>query len=165
MSFNPPAQTIMHWKETGSTPATDEAIAIIESRLGLKAPRSYIDFMKAFGNVRFGFDVNCSFEYSYEQPDRTEKRNAAISFIKTPQRALQYYEGLQRDEKINLPPHLFPFGMDYGQGELLIEFGQPTQRVFYWDFDAHDWESGCTRIGFVANDMYDFINHLKPVDD
>ena len=48
---------------------------------------------------------------------------------------------------------------------MLIEFGLPTRSVFYWDFKEHDREGGATRIGFVADDMYNFINHLKPFDE
>jgi hypothetical protein len=29
----------------------------------------------------------------------------------------------------------------------------------------HDWESGVTRLAFVANDMYAFINGLKPFEE
>jgi hypothetical protein len=54
--------------------------------------------------------------------------------------------------------------MDLGQGELLIEFGRPSERIFYWNFDTHDWQSGATRLGFVAKDTYDFINSLEPYD-
>jgi hypothetical protein len=48
--------------------------------------------------------------------------------------------------------------------ELLIEFGQQTEKIHYWDFDKHDWESGETRLGFVAEDFYQFINSLVPYD-
>lgn len=120
--------------------------------------------MKTYGNVEFSDDINSRFAYAYQELDRIERRSQAISFIKSPERALRYYEGLQNDPQLDLPPYLLPFGMDYGQGELLIEFGQPTERVFYWDFDAHDWETGVTRLGFVANDMYEFINNLQPFD-
>jgi hypothetical protein len=61
-----------------------------------------------------------------------------------------------------LPRHLLPFANDLSEGELLIEFGLSTERIYYWDFDRHDWGSGITRIGFVANDMYEFVNGLKP---
>lgn len=165
MPFSPPQETLDFWKRRGAEPATNADIASVEQRLQLKAPQSYVDFMKTFGNVKFNDEIDSRFECVYEEPDRTEKRSQYISFIKSPEQALRYYEGLQKDEKLNLPPYLFPFGMDYGQGELLIEFGQPTERVYYWDFDNHDWESGVTRLGFVANDMYEFINNLKPSED
>ena len=30
---------------------------------------------------------------------------------------------------------------------------------------SHDWESGVTRIATVADDLYQFINSLEPVDE
>jgi len=78
---------------------------------------------------------------------------------------IKYYLGLQEDSKVELPAFLVPFGMDDGQEELLIEFGQETKRIYFWDFDAHDWETGETRIAFVADDFYQFINSLEPFDE
>lgn len=165
MPFQPPAETLAYWRNSNPKLASDADIALLEGRLGGKAPTSYVAFIETYGDVEFStVDTSNMFEYVYQEPDRTERRKEAIAFIKAPERALQYYEGLQKDPKVNLPPNLLPFGMDYGQGELLIEFGQPTERVFYWDFDAHDWETGVTRLGFVANDMYEFINNLQPFD-
>lgn len=164
MPFNPSPETLACWKSKGSTLATDADIAKLEARLGLRAPASYVEFVKTYGDVEFSFDVNCQFEYTYETRDRVERRTEAVSFIKSTSQAIEYYNGFQRDDKIGIPANLLPFAMDHGQGELLIEFGQAGERIFYWDFDAHDWESGITRIGFVANDMYDFINNLKPFD-
>lgn len=164
MVFIVPSETLAYWMKRGPARATDGDIAMLETCLGLKAPPSYVDFMKTYGCVEFDFDVDCRFDYVYEDTPQPDRRSKAISFIKSAEKAIRYYEGLQKDEQIGLPPHLLPFAMDRGQGELLIEFGQPTERVFYWDFDAHDWESGVTRIGLVADTMYDFINNLRPYD-
>ncbi len=105
------------------------------------------------------------FDYEYRYPDRIETRSEAIAFIERPQVALEYYQGLQKDPGVSMPPNLLPFAMNYGQGELLIEFGGSTERVFFWDFDSHDWERGSARLGFVADNLYDFINNLRPFDD
>ena len=165
MPFHPPVETLEYWQGSTPTQATDADIAMLEARLEGKAPASYVEFMKTYGNVEFDDEINSRFEYAYDLPERTEVRSQAISFIKAPQKAIQYYDGIQEDSNLHIPNHLLPFAMDYGQGELLIEFGQTTERIFYWDFDAHDWESGVTRLGFVSNDMYDFINNLAPFDD
>lgn len=165
MPFSLPIKTIEYWQQRALKPVNDEQMNMMEKRLAGSAPQSYRDFMQTYGAVEFDDDIDCRFDYVYRFPDRTELRSNVISFIKTPQSTLQYYEGLQQDHKINLPAHLLPFGMDYGQGELLIEFGRKTQRIFYWDFDSHDWESGKTRIGFVADDFYEFINNLRGFDD
>jgi hypothetical protein len=142
-------------------PATDADIARLEARLGGKAPAGYVEFMKTYGRVEFDFDIDCQFTYVY---DDGRRETQVIGHIKRPERALRYYEGLQNDDEVSLPPHMLTFAMDRSQGELLIEFGQSTQRIYYWDFDNHDWGSGITRIGFVASDMYDFIHDLKPYD-
>ncbi len=165
MSFNPPRDTLRYWKATGSILATDTDIALLERRLNMKAPKSYIEFMKKFGAVEFDDEIDCRFDCVYEQSGGILRRTQVISHIKAPETALRYCEGLQADPHVDLPSNLFPFGMDNGQGEILIEFGFPTERVFYWDFENHDWESGATRIGFVADDMYEFINNLKPFDE
>ena len=162
MPFSPPAATLAYWRRTGMSPATDAEIALLEKRLGAKAPPSYVEFMKTFGRVEFSFDIDCEFTYVYGEPGRQERQTQVVGHIKKPERALRYYEGWQNDDEVSLPPHLLPFAMDLGQGELLIEFGQPTERIFYWDFDNHDWGSGVTKLGFVANDMYEFISSLKP---
>lgn len=52
--------------------------------------------------------------------------------------------------------------MDKSRGQLLIDFGQPTERIFYWNSETHDGENGVTRIGVVARDMFDFIHNPKP---
>jgi hypothetical protein len=161
MPFEPPLATLEYWRRTGMRPATDADIALLEKRLGAKAPPSYVEFMKTFGSVEFSDDFECQFSYIYD--DAPEKRRTRlVGFIKTPEKALRYYEGLREDDDVSLPPHLLPFAMDQSQGELLIEFGKPTERIFYWNFDAHDRGSGVTKLGFVANDMYEFISSLKP---
>lgn len=165
MLFHPPRETLEYWRKIGATLATDTDIALLEAHLGGKAPTSYVEFMKTYGSVQFDFEISSRFEYFYNYPGRTEVRSEAISFIKSPKKAMQYYDGLQNDPEVHLPKYLLPFAMDYGQGELLIEFGQTTERIFYWDFDAHDWESGNTRLGFVSDTMYDFINNLMPFED
>jgi hypothetical protein len=164
MPFSPSPETLAAWKKSNPRPASDAEIAALEQRLGGKAPPSYVEFMKRYGNVEFSDEIECRFEYVYQKRDRSERRSKAVSFIKSPDKALQYYDGLQKDPDVRVPSHLLPFAMDYGQGELLIEFGQPTERIFYLDFDPPPSDGEETLLGFVANDMHDFINNLKPFD-
>lgn len=161
MPFSPPHATLEYWHRTGLRPVTDSDIAMLEERLGGKAPPSYVEFMKTFGSVEFDSEIDCQFDYVYGEAEREERRNQVVGHIKRPERALRYYENWQKDAQVSLPPHLLPFAQDLGQGELLIEFGQSTERVFYWDFDAHNWKDGVTRLGFVADNLYDFIHGLK----
>jgi hypothetical protein len=162
MPFTPPPATLDHWRRTGLKPVADAEIALLEQRLGGKAPASYVEFMKTFGGVAFDLDTECCFSYVYEHAGREERQTKALGFIKSPEKALRYYEGLQQDDEVSLPSHLLPFAMDRSQGELLIEFGRPTERIFYWDSDSHDWGSGVTNLAFVANDLYELIDNLKP---
>jgi SMI1/KNR4 family protein SUKH-1 len=161
MPFKPPLATLEYWRRTGMRPVTDADIGSLEKRLGAKAPPSYVEFMKTFGSVEFSHDIDSQFSYVYEEAPE-ERRTRLVGFIKTPEKALRYYEGWQNDDDVSLPPHLLPFAMDQSQGELLIEFGKPTERIFYWNFDTHDRGSGVTKLGFVADDMYEFISSLKP---
>jgi len=160
MPFAPPAATLEYWRTRGMEPASDEDIATLEARLGGKAPPAYVEFMKTYGSVEFDFDIDSTFACVYEESGGQHRTLQTIGHIKRPDRALRYYEGWQKDAEVDLPAHLLPFACDRSEGELLIEFGRPTGRIFYWDFDEHDWGSGITRIGFVAEDMYEFIREL-----
>ena len=165
MKFTPPEATLAYWKKKDKPLVQNQEIDLLEKHVKLKAPDSYREFLTHYGAVEFDFDINDQFTYRYTSEVQTEVRRQSISFIKKPERAIQYYDGLQKDPKLELPVFLIPFGMDYGQGELLIEFGQETEKIYYWDFDTHDWESGKTRIAIVADNFYQFINSLAPYDE
>ena len=166
MKFTIPEATLAYWKKKNRPLVQDQEIDLLEEHVKLKAPDSYREFLKQYGAVVFGLDViNNQFTYRYLSDEQTEVRKQSISFIKTPEKTIQYYEGLQEDPNLALPVFLIPFGMDYGQGELLVEFGRETEKIYYWDFDSHDWESGQTRIAAVADDLYQFINSLEPYDE
>ncbi|WP_434624777.1 SMI1/KNR4 family protein [Azospirillum sp. B2RO_4] len=161
MWFRIPPETLAYWRQTGMEPESDAAIAELEQQFGGKAPASYVDFMKTYGSVEFNFEINNGFDYIYEMEDRRELRTEAVSFIKSVEKALAHYESIQEDEQIDIPKYLLPIARDYGQGEILLEIARPTERVFYWRFQSHDWESGKTKIAFVADSFTDFINGLK----
>ena len=165
MKFDIPEATLAYWKETGSDSVQQTDIDQLENHLKLKAPGSYREFLLTYGSVEFDHEINSQFSYRYLSEEQTEIRTNLISFIKTPERTIQYYDGLQEDPQVALPAFLVPFGMDYGQGELLIEFGQETEKIYYWDSDGHDWDTGETRIATVADDLYQFINSLAPYDE
>ena len=164
MPFAIPPATLAYWQRKAVEPVSDADLRSVEARLGLPAPAAYVEFMKTYGPVPFDDDIDCRFDYRLDGAGQQVRRSQVISFIKSPAQALRYYDGLQADKRLSLPPQLLPFAMDYGQGELLIEFGPSAGRIFYWDFDAHDWESGATRLGFVADDLYQFIANLRPFD-
>ncbi len=164
MPFLIPQETLAYWKRRPAVPVTDLDIAMLEARMGKKAPAAYTEFMKTYGPVSFDDDLNCRFDFVIEAAGQSERASNAISFVKAPEKALRYYDGLQKDPKLSFPKHLLLFAMDYGQGELLIEFGPGSGRVFFWDFDRHDWETGTTHIRFVAANLFDFINGLRPFD-
>lgn len=44
----------------------------------------------------------------------------------------------------------------------MIEFGRPTERIFYLDLEQHDWDEGEARLALVASDMYELIDRLEP---
>lgn len=193
MKFDPPEATLAYWKRKSES-VQQEEIDRLEEHVKLKAPTSYREFLTQYGSVEFDHEINSQFTYRYSSEDQTDVRKQPISFIKEPVRAIQYfyqylsgqqtevgkelisffmnpartmqyYDGLKDDPDLSLPAFLVPFGMDYGQGELLIEFGQQTEKIYYWNFDAHDWETGETRIAFVADDLYQFFNSLAPYEE
>lgn len=161
MQFNIPPSTLTYWERTGSLLMTDADLALLEQRLQAKAPPGYVAFMKRYGAVELDTLIDSYFSYRYTLPDRTEVKACALAFIKTAERALVNYTYLMAEPALELPPNLLPFAQDYGEGQILIEFGAPTERIFYWSPDTHDWETGETRLGFVAHNMYDFINNLR----
>jgi hypothetical protein len=164
MPFAIPPATLAYWQRQHVQPVTDEDLRSLEVRLGQPAPAAYVEFMKTYGPVPFDDEIDCRFDHSLEGVGQRVVRSQVVSFVKSPAQALRYYEGLQADRRLDIPAHWLPFAMDYGQGELLIEFGASAGRVFYWDFDAHDWEGGVTNLGFVAEDLYQFMAHLRPFD-
>ena len=166
MKFSIPETTLAYWKKKNKPLVQGQEIDLLETHVKLKAPDSYREFLTQYGAVLFGLDeINNQFTYNYLLEEQVEARKELISHIKKPDKVIQYYDGLQEDPDISLPAFLVPFGMDYGQGELLIEFGQETEKIYYWDFDTHDWESGVTRIATVACDLYQFINSLTSYDE
>jgi hypothetical protein len=165
MPFQVPPATLAYWRKRPAAIASTADLAALESSLGMPLPASYVEFMKTYGAVEMDDEIDSRFDYVYDDRGQRELRSQLVAFFHSPQKALRYYEGLQQDPKIDLPSHLFPFAMDYGQGELLIELGQPTERIFYWDFATQDWERRSARLGFVANDLYEFIAKLRPYDD
>ena len=159
--FLPPAKTLDYWNKNGLKPIIDSEISMLEDRFNSKVPKSYSEFLKVFGGVEFGFEVANQFSYTYNDTGNTKCHYQVVGHIKTPERVLRYYNGLADDNDLEFPRHLLPFAMDLSQGELFIEFGKPTERIFYWNFDKHDWTNPQMRLGFVADNMYDFINNLE----
>jgi len=154
-------ETIKYWNDNGLHPVENSEIATLEDYIGAKAPTGYIEFVKVFGGVDFGSNIPNRFSYSYIDNGYSEHFNQVVGHIKRPERALRYYDGLRNDDDLKFPPNLLPFAMDLSQGELFIEFGKPTEQIFYWNFDNHDWTNTHMRLGFVAHNMYDFLNNLK----
>ena len=136
MKFTPPEATLAYWKEATDSVQKEE-IDHLEEHLKLKAPTSYREFLRQYGAPEFDLEIDSQFTYRYLSEEQTEVRTQSISFIMEPARTIKYYHGMENDPDFTLPAFLVPFGMDYGQGELLIEFGQETEKIYYWDFDTH----------------------------
>lgn len=159
--FHLPQRTIDYWNKIGTKPVLSSEITLLEEHIGATAPKGYSEFLKVFGGVDFGSDITNQFGYSYPDLGQDERHNQTVGHIQRPERALRYYQSLLNDTDLDFPSNLLPFAMDLSQGELFVEFGKSTERIFYWDFDNHDWTSVYMRLGFVAYNMYEFINNLK----
>ena len=168
--FQISASMLKYWEDNPEPKATDTEIVFIETRIGSKLSRPYIEFITKYGYVIFGRDLErrCFFDYVITFPDRMEIHEGDIAFLREPMRLLQAYENLitpeyEGDEhKPCFPSNYLPVGSDSSQGQILLELGEHAGRVWYWP--ERDWAWGTednTWLGFIADDFYGFINKLR----
>ncbi len=159
------------WRRDDKPKATEADIARIEDEIGSTLPAPYIEFATRYGFVIFGRDPEqrCFFDCTFTFPDREEIREGDISHFMNADRILLAYDSLTQpevevdDEFPKFPADYLPIGMDAGQGEILLEMGEHSGRVWYWPFNEWAWGfEDNTRLGFVAEDLYGFINGLRP---
>lgn len=161
----------IYWASHPEPKATTADIARIEAEIGSTLPVSYIEFVTRIGFVIFGEDAEerNHFDYTITFPDRQEIREGDISFLEEPDRLITGYRVLttseiEDDEQFpKFPANYLPIGNSAGQDQILLEMGEHAGRVWFWPYN--DWAWGTednTRLGFVAEDFYEFINKLRP---
>ena len=157
------------WLRSPPKKATDADIFKLEATFGAKLPGQYVDFVKQYGFVKFGYDANDTriFTVVYEGDGQRELRQATAAFLVSPERAVQTLENFtdksdpDSEELPLIPDGYFPAGNDNGQGLVLVELA--TGKVWYWRESAWRWGTeDNTRLGFVADDFDGFINALRP---
>jgi hypothetical protein len=157
------------WLNHSPKKATDADILELEARVGAQLPRQYVDFVKTYGFVKFGYDAHDTriFTVVHEGDDQREPRQATMGFLVSPERALRTWVAFtdksapDSEESPLIPDGYFPAGNDNGQGLVLIELA--TGAIWHWRASAWRWGTeDNTRLGFVAKDFDEFINGLRP---
>jgi hypothetical protein len=139
---------------------------MIRSLVELPVPESYFEWITRYGCPEFdSLDDPCCFKYSYREPELSMEFEGAISHFMVPQRVSQYYSALVLDENEEdvpkFPPFMLPIGLDYGQSHVLLECGGPSDRIWFWEFQADPWGQGNNvRLGFVAPTLSAFLQAL-----
>ena len=163
-----------YWNQNPEPKANSFDITRIEAAIGSQLPLPYIEFITQYGSVVFGQDkeARCLFDYIINFPDRKEVREGNIAFFDEPDKLIQGYRILTRKESKDdedfpkFPANFLPIGNDVGQGQILLEIGEHAGRIWYWPFNEWAWGTeDNTWIGFVANDLYEFINGLRSDPD
>jgi hypothetical protein len=172
--FKVTKEMIEQWEKDNQPRAGAADISKIEDYIQTSLPVPYVEFVTRFGFVMFGREPegrDC-FDYFINYPDRKEVREGDISHFKDPEPLIETHEVLTSseddsdDEFPKFPAQFLPIGMDAGQGEILLELGEDAGRVWYWPFDEWAWgKESNTTLGFVAENLYDFINGLRPMKD
>ncbi|MEI7869127.1 MAG: SMI1/KNR4 family protein [Candidatus Methylumidiphilus sp.] len=172
--FKIPEAMMAYWKKYPEPKAGSFEVARIEAAIGSPLPLPYIEFITQYGSVVFGRDTEarCLFNYIINFPDRKEIREGNIAFFEEPDKLIQGYKILTTKESKDdedfpkFPANYLPIGNDVGQGQILLEIGEHAGRIWYWP--EKEWAWGVednTWLGFVANDLYEFINGLRSDPD
>lgn len=174
--FNVTKGMLSRWAKDNEPKATSHDIAMIEKAVGGKLHKAYIDFVKDFGFVIFGRDPEERqyFDFIHTYSDRKEYREGNISYFKNPNKVIESFKLLtdpnvtedEKEEFPKFPTNYIPIGKDLGHGEILLELGEDAGRILYWPFSIWAWGMGDNNkpLGFIAQDLYDFINSLRPAD-
>jgi len=158
------------WRDLPKPRATPADIAALESALGVRLPRGYVDFVSQHGFVAFGRDPEsrCVFRYTVEDHGRRETRQGDISFLFQPERLLQIHRYMTAAESPDdearpmIPPGYLPVASDAGHGCILLDVAARRGQVWYWRDSPARWGTDDNvTIGFVADDFAAFINHLS----
>jgi len=168
-----PDSTLSQWKEKNKPKATHDDIAQLQNyieealpELGAQLSKPYIEFVTAYGFVGFIRPILDSFWYEYSEGEQRQKFPGPISFlmdIKEIISAHQTMTGRKYDEDDKfIPDFMLPIAMGNDQDLILLELGGQHDRIFYWEDNFDPWGTDSnTRLGFVADNMYDFINNLE----
>ena len=160
-----------YWNKDNKPKATSIDIERIETSIGCHLSKAYIEFVKQFGFVVFGRDLEKRYHFDYfiTYPDRTEIHEGNIRFLIQTDKLLIAYDALTTTEFNDdedfpkFPRNYLPVGNDAGTGQILLELGEHVGRVWYWSFNEWAWGTeDNTWLGFVADDFYAFINQLRP---
>lgn len=174
--FRVPKTVLDAWEASGEPIASRDDIDRMEQELGVKLPTAYVNFVMTYGFVCFGRDKDRTdnFLYREELDSSSPAEYGSITFLKNPERVVMAYNIMTSTEDPDdptlpaFPKEYIPVGGDAGQGLILLEMSPEHGRVWYWGEEKMEWRwgtEGNTKLGFVADNFYDFINNLLPRKD
>lgn len=174
--FHVPKTVLDAWEASGKPIASRDDIDRMEQQLGVKLPSAYVDFVMTYGFVCFDRDKDdvCNFLYRKELDSSSPAEYGRIRFLKNPEYVIMAYNIMTSTEDPDdptlpaFPKEYIPVGGDDGQGLILLEISPEHGRVWYWSEEKMEWRwgtEGNTKLGFVADNFYDFINNLLPRKD
>jgi len=144
----------------------NEDFSRLEDIYGYPLPSACKEFISMYGCALFYDKVPYRFGYVYERDNMTEQWAATInSFLDFSALSLAHTHMIADADNDTgeafFPQNMLPFAGDLQQNLILLELGTETPRVWYWEDQASAWEQGDNNIlGFVSDNLYDFINNL-----
>lgn len=171
--FNIPEKTLKFWKQKDKPKATRDDIVKLKNYitntlpdLGADLSKPYIEFISTYGFVTFDTLALDTFWYEYSEGDQTQRFPGAIAFVQKIDRLVQVHQTMTGKKYDNserfIPDFMLPIGVSNGEDYICLELGGQHDRIFYWEESFDPWGEGSnTRLGFVADNMYDFINNLE----
>lgn len=169
--FKIPPDVAQAWARMNEPKADAGTVQHLEVVLGFSLPPAYVEFITRHGFVVFGRDPERRWRFTYTMEDghgQREVRQQSVAYLFNPGDVPVVYRNTTTpdpddDTLPSFPPDYLPVASDRGQGCVLLEIRPVPGRVWYWPARAARWGTdGNTRLGRVADNFHDFINHLEP---
>ena len=150
--------------QSSEGPASEDALAALEQRLGAPLPADYRRFQQAYGGGRprpGAFDI----QWRAGQPPADDWRSSSLAWL--------YFVGNDDEESValanlvdfrgRLPKDTLAIGRDAAGNQLLLALAGPQPgQVLFWCKD-HEAGEGTTpghdNVGVVASSFQDLLDH------
>lgn len=171
--FNIPEQTLLQWEKEDKPKATSEDIERLQKYiksvlpdLDVQLSKPYLEFITRYGFVVFNHPLLDSFWYEYSEGGQKARFPGPVSYFKNVDKIILSHSIMtgrkHEDDDKFIPDFMLPIASGNDQDIILLELGGQHDRIFYWEDNFDPWGIGSnTRLGFVADNMYDFINNLE----
>lgn len=166
-----PQETLDFWAKEDEPKATAVDVRYIEDYLRGTLPAPYVEFITTYGYVEFPENRD-GFEYTVDYGSQVVRKAAGISILFDAHSVVEAHGNMTdpngpAEEGIPAYPQKYlPIGVNAGQSEILLELGGITGRIWFWQENEWPWgQEGNTHLGFIADNMYDFINGLRDYEE